>query len=134
MPDKYPINHHVLAEDYRDENQHFSQADARWLLDSLRKMCNAYDAIVDERRGYHEALVIFRDLCDDAINAGLSNEYVRGGVNLIADMYAVVGRPVDERMDDVLADLRRIPMFADPNNLAQYGVMPYEHNGQEQHA
>lgn len=40
----YPINFHVLAEDFRGKTE-FSQADARWLLDSLHKMCGAYDEL-----------------------------------------------------------------------------------------
>lgn len=40
--DQYPINYHVLAEDFRDK-EHFTPDDGRWLLESLRVMCDAYD-------------------------------------------------------------------------------------------
>lgn len=46
MPD-YPINHNILAEDFRDKTE-FTQDDAKWLLDSLHKMCNAYDDLVGD--------------------------------------------------------------------------------------
>jgi len=71
---------------------------------------------------YQEALVTFRDLLDDGVDYGGYSEYVRGGVNLIADLFPKFEQPVDERMDEVLADLRRIPQFADPMKLDQYGV------------
>lgn len=76
---------------------------------------------------YAEALVVFRDLCEDTITED-TNEYVRGGVNLIADLFGIPGLPVDERMDQVLADLRKIPMFADPTQLQEHGIAPYSHN------
>ena len=43
---RYPINYHILAEDFRDRTQQFSQEDARWLLDALLAMCNAYDDLL----------------------------------------------------------------------------------------
>lgn len=42
----YPINYNVLAEDFRGKTE-FTQDDARWLLDSLTTMCNAYDELLD---------------------------------------------------------------------------------------
>lgn len=75
---------------------------------------------------YEEALVTFRDLCD-GIEITTRDEYVRGGVNLIADLFGVIGQPVDERMDDVLRDLCAIPFGADPSNIAMYGVK-YDRN------
>lgn len=75
---------------------------------------------------YNEALTTFRDLLDDGVDAQHYNEYVRGGVNLIADLFGVVGMDVGTRMEDVMNDLRSIPQFADPYKLDQYGVT-YNH-------
>lgn len=49
MPD-YPINYHVLAEDFRKQQagqQAYNQGDGEWLMDALHKMCAAYDELVD---------------------------------------------------------------------------------------
>lgn len=46
----YPINHHILAEDFRvhsEGGKSYSQEDAKWLHESLSKMCEAYDAMSD---------------------------------------------------------------------------------------
>lgn len=86
------------------------------------------DAPVNETGSYAQALVVFRDLCEDSVAEGFANEYVRGGVNLIADLFGIVGMDTGARMDDVLADLRRIPMFADCRDLAAHGVTPYVHD------
>lgn len=77
---------------------------------------------------YHEALCAFRDLCEDTIHEGFANEYVRGGVNLLAELFSVVGVDAGERMEHVLANLRRIPMFANPADLGRYGVASYVHD------
>ena len=46
----YPINFHILAEDFRGKQvTGYSQSEAAWLHESLSKMCEAYDAIVDEQ-------------------------------------------------------------------------------------
>jgi hypothetical protein len=39
---EYPINYHVLAEDFRDKPP-YTQEDAKWLHTSLTTMCDAYD-------------------------------------------------------------------------------------------
>jgi hypothetical protein len=80
-----------------------------------------------DHESYANALVTFRDLCDD-VPLDFSSEYVRGGVNLMADLFGVVGRDTGDRMEDILQDLQRIPMFADRTNLGQYGIKPYVHN------
>lgn len=77
---------------------------------------------------YNEALVVFRDLLDDGVDHSPYSEYVRGGVNLIADLFGIVEVDTGERIEHVMDDLRKIPQFADPNALAQYGVEPYVHN------
>ena len=75
---------------------------------------------------YGEALTTARDLVEaDALAQGLENEYLRGVVNLIADCFGVYERDVSARMDDVLADLRRLPFGADPYRLEAYGVARY---------
>jgi hypothetical protein len=71
---------------------------------------------------YQEALVTFRDLLDDGVDASQYSEYVRGGVNLIADLFPVYQMDVGTRMEQVLADLKRIPMHADPAKLTEHGV------------
>lgn len=80
-----------------------------------------------EATAYAETLVTFRDLLDDC-DISLSNEYVRGGVNLIADLFGIVERDTGERMEDIVADLRKTPMHADFRSLEQYGVAPYVHD------
>jgi hypothetical protein len=51
---KYPINHHVLSDLTREhgEKGELSENDVNWLLNSLHRMCNAYDEIVDNDFGY----------------------------------------------------------------------------------
>lgn len=44
----YPINHNILAEDFREDRE-MTHGDAVWLLNALRTMCNAYDELLDER-------------------------------------------------------------------------------------
>lgn len=83
--------------------------------------------MTDEATSYAQALATFRDLLDDC-DISLSNEYVRGGVNLLADLYAVVERDTGERMEDIVADLRKIPMHADFRGLDTHGVAPYVHD------
>jgi hypothetical protein len=49
--DKYPINYHVLAEDFREQQagtKAYNQGDGEWLHESLTTMCDAYDDLVDE--------------------------------------------------------------------------------------
>jgi len=75
---------------------------------------------------YEEALVTFRNLLNDGVDDLLASEYIRGGVNLIADLFGVFEVDTGTRMEQVAADLRRIPMFADPHKLEQYGVEPYD--------
>lgn len=84
----------------------------------------------ETKASYNEALCVFRDLLEQE-HLDANDEYVRGGVNLIADLFGVVEQPVDERMDDVLADLRKIPRGADPSDLTPYGVKPYVHDPSE---
>jgi len=46
----YPINYHVLSEDFKAKGagtEPFTQDDAKWLLESLHTMCNAYDKVTD---------------------------------------------------------------------------------------
>jgi len=44
----YPINFHILAEDFRGKQvMGYSQSEAAWLHESLTKMCEAYDETVD---------------------------------------------------------------------------------------
>lgn len=78
---------------------------------------------------YAEALVVFRDLLD---NDGLDNpnvgEYARGGINLIADLFGIVGVDVGTRMEQVENDLRGIPMFVNPTELYLYGIKEYVHD------
>lgn len=71
---------------------------------------------------YAAVLVTFRDLLDDGVDFEGYSEYVRGGVNLIADLFPRFEVPVDVRMDEVLEDLRRIPQNADYRNLEQFDV------------
>ncbi len=61
---------------------------------------------------YREALVTFRDLLSDGVDHPETTEYVRGGVNLIADLFGVPGMSTSERMEQVYADLRATPMFS----------------------
>ena len=70
---------------------------------------------------YGEALTVFRDLCDD-VPLDFSHEYVRGGVNLIADLFPVMHTDIGTRMEEVLADLNRIPMFTAADRVSDYGV------------
>lgn len=71
---------------------------------------------------YEEALCVFRDLCEDTVDEGFDNEYVRGGAELIGDLFGVVGVPLAERKNEILADLRRIPCFANYRELHKYGI------------
>lgn len=51
---KYPINHHVLAEDFREQAagvKPYSQEDAAWLHDNLLAMCSAYDDLLEYVQG-----------------------------------------------------------------------------------
>ena len=77
---------------------------------------------------YEEMLTTFRDLLDDGVDYEGYSEYVRGGVNLIADLFGVWQMDTGERMEQVMDDLRKIPQFADPRNLEQYGVKPYSNH------
>lgn len=79
---------------------------------------------MDDTESYNRAIVTFRDLLDGC-EISLSNEFVRGGVSLMADLFGVFERSTSDRMDDILADLNRIPMFARPDKLDYYGVKPY---------
>lgn len=73
--------------------------------------------------GYPQALCVARDLVEqDALDDGFANEYLRGVVNLLADLFGVFEQPVDERMDDVLADLRRVPFGSNPRDLPALGI------------
>ena len=55
---------------------------------------------------YADMLVVFRDLCDDFNNV----EYVRGGIELIADLFGREGVELADRKQEVLEDLKEIPM------------------------
>jgi hypothetical protein len=62
-------------------------------------------------QGYRESLRIFRDLIEqENIDAGLDDEYVRGGVELLADMFGVPGVYHAERKEQVMQDLRDLPI------------------------
>lgn len=74
---------------------------------------------------YEDAIVTFRGLCEDLVFEGTTNEYVRGGVNLIADLFGVDFAPTDERMAEVLVDLCKVDEFALPG---QTGIRPYRPN------
>jgi hypothetical protein len=88
--------------------------------DALRVMAphigtTIIEALIADRKqqevtpGYRESLRTFRDLLEqENLDEGLSNEYVRGGVNLLADLFGKVGMPVDERMDEILDELRNM--------------------------
>jgi len=44
--ESYPINYHVLAEDFREQKagrKAYNQGDGEWLHNALLKMCDAYD-------------------------------------------------------------------------------------------
>ena len=59
--------------------------------------------------GYKESLQIFRNLLEqESLDAGLGDEYVRGGIELIADLFGVPGVFLADRKDQVLADLRNM--------------------------
>jgi hypothetical protein len=73
-------------------------------------------------------LTTFRDLLEpELISDGFANEYVRGGVNLLADLFGVVGQDVGSRMHDVLDDLARIPAGTRAEQVEAYGVR-YDHD------
>ena len=62
---------------------------------------------------YCAALARFRDLLEqEHLDAGLHDEYVRGGVNLLAELFGVAGLDASQRMDDIMSDLRCVPQFA----------------------
>jgi len=71
---------------------------------------------------YFEALTTFRDLLDEDVEAPHYSEYVRGGVNLIADLFPVHEMEVGERMEQVYADLKRIPQFTSIEDVSKHGV------------
>jgi hypothetical protein len=59
--------------------------------------------------GYTESLQIFRNLLEqENLDAGLADEYVRGGVELLADLFGKPGVYLADRKDEVLADLRNM--------------------------
>jgi len=63
----------------------------------------------NKQEAYREAMQVFRDLLEqENLDEGFNNEYVRGGVNLIADLFGKPEMPIDERMDEVLAELRNM--------------------------
>src|SRR4249920_733440 len=48
---EYPINHNILAEDFREQRAGkapFTQEQANWLLTSLNAMCEAYDNLSEQ--------------------------------------------------------------------------------------
>jgi hypothetical protein len=59
---------------------------------------------------YNQALVTFRDLCEPLDEC--PPEYMRGGVNLLADLFGVKGMDTGERMEQIEADLLRTPFGA----------------------
>lgn len=71
---------------------------------------------------YFEALTTFRDLLDEDVNDPSYSEYVRGGVNLIADLFPVHEMEVSERMEQVYADLKNIPRFTSIEDVSKYGI------------
>lgn len=76
-----------------------------------------------DQRAYYEALATFRNLLEpETIAEGLANEYVRGGVNLLADMFGVVERDTGDRMEDIVADLARLPSGTNVDDVESYGV------------
>ena len=59
--------------------------------------------------GYQESLQVFRNLLEqENLDEGLAGEYVRGGVELLADLFGIKGTFHAERIDQVLADLRKL--------------------------
>ena len=80
----YPINHHILTEDFREQatgKKAYNQGDGEWLHESLIKMCDAYDEIVDKpqevfmvwdtarmMKGEHAQLLAVFGSVDDAID------------------------------------------------------------------
>jgi hypothetical protein len=92
----------------------------------MEKIMPAIRPHVEGRRNYTEALVVFRDLCDDTVT--LENEYVRGGVNLLADLFGVIEQDTGERMEDIVADLERLPIgVSGLDDLRQFGVFYDRH-------
>jgi hypothetical protein len=102
----------------KDLNQGFDPAFFRWLADEGLMPDNEVESEKPMTPGYQESLRVFCDLLEpENLDAGFDNEYVRGGVNLIADLFGIPGLPVDERMDQVLADLRNLKVNDEQPNL-----------------
>lgn len=77
---------------------------------------------------YAEMLTTFRDLLEpENLAEGLGNEYIRGGVGLMADVFGVINHDTGDRMEDILSDLRAIPQFTKPDRVGRYGVS-YQHD------
>jgi hypothetical protein len=68
---------------------------------------------------YKLALAVFRDLCEPPEDS--PSDYMRGGINLMADLFPVEGMDTGERMDQIEADLLATPFGsaadADPLRL-----------------
>lgn len=62
----------------------------------------------EQRSNYANALVTFRDLLDDGVDHDGYSEYVRGGINLMADLFAVPDVDTSDRMEQIMEDLRGI--------------------------
>jgi|tagenome__1003787_1003787.scaffolds.fasta_scaffold20847648_3 hypothetical protein len=63
----------------------------------------------DSTVSYREAMQTFRDLLEqENLDEGLNNEYVRGGVNLLADCFGKFEMDVSTRMEQVLHELRNM--------------------------
>jgi hypothetical protein len=62
----------------------------------------------EQRKDYANALVTMRDLLDDGVDHDGYSEYVRGGVNLMADLFAVPDVETSERMEQIMDDLRQL--------------------------
>jgi hypothetical protein len=56
---------------------------------------------------YRLAIQTAADLCDDTLAQGLSNEYVRGQCELLADLFGRPGVDMGVRKDEILNDMRR---------------------------
>lgn len=54
---------------------------------------------------YHQVCLLAGDLCGDFANA----EYVRGQAELIGDMFPQVGVALGDRLDTIVADMKRAP-------------------------
>jgi hypothetical protein len=70
----------------------------------LIHVTSAYGAVT-----YQKVLQTFRNLLEvENLDEGLSNEYIRGGVNLMADLFGKYEMDTGERMEQILNELRHL--------------------------